>query len=82
MSGSLSGRLEQREKMSKPAFILITTGLKITLLALACSFAMLDKLRSLKKHISQGLRSGSKTTGSGPAKANQAGVMGMTDGPR
>ncbi len=67
--------------MSKPAFILITTGLKITLLAIACSFAMLDKLRSVKKQISQGLPTGSKKADAGPAEANQAGVMRISDGP-
>lgn len=67
--------------MSKPAFIFIATGLRIALLAAACCFTALDKLRSLKRLIPDGLPRSSKKADVGQADANQAGVMRMSDGP-
>ena len=66
--------------MSKPAIIVITTGLKLALLATSCVFTLLDKLHSVKKQISNRLSRGSETGDTDRAGANQAGVMRMSDG--
>ena len=67
--------------MSRPAFIFITTGLKLALFAIACGFTLFDKLHSVKKQFSNRLPNGPKTDDAERPGANQAGVMRMSDGP-